>query len=107
MPRKISKELIDDCLQAANLHPNQFIPDYAGRGMSDTCFGIVGSFRDVAKFFYALGWHANDLGLPQEEGDEPSFLADLMESDRRALDRIYYFPGVVITDDDEDDSSAV
>lgn len=69
--------------------------DYSGRGMfGRTCFGFVGSVRDLAAFFYALGKETD------EESDDG--LGELMANDLRVDDMgresIFYFPGLELSD---------
>ena len=87
-------------------------PDYSGRGMyGHTCFGIVGSARDLARFLIEL----SDIidGLNSYEGDEHGQFVDTdmepwydVHQDSMGWDTIYYWPSIRVVDPEDTDKDA-
>lgn len=69
---------------------------YSGRGMyGKSCPGFVGRDTNYAKFLIEV--NENN----EEGGDLARRLADLLCTDSMGYDKIFYFPGLVLTGDDE------
>ena len=88
MTRSDLEELCDD----AGVEDVRF--DYSGRGMfGRTCFGFVGSVRDLATFFYRLGLVTDEVEGDDGTGEE---LARALRMDDMGLQTIFYFPGLEV-----------
>ena len=98
-----------DALDNADVDSDQVRWDYSGRGMyGRTCFGFVGSIRQLTAFAYCLGYasgelHGSDDPRNWDEADEletvyTDLLADVT-TDNMGYDTIFYFPSVEVVDD--------
>lgn len=68
--------------------------DYSGRGMyGRTCFGIIGRLENYAQFLLSLA------AVDAEGAEIASALAERTATDNMAVDTIYYFPRVEVTED--------
>ena len=92
----LTRQRIDDVLDAADLDESIIYREYLGRGMfGERCFGIIGSSRDAFMF---IGAYAYVIGQEDEDPQQIFDLADAVMSDNLGKDMIFYFPGWTIED---------
>lgn len=107
----IKRELLEEILDQAGIDLVSDVRwDYSGRSMyGRTCFGFVGGLQDLARFFTELG---RGQGWFDQSGDPDEYpdLCDLVDALQRSLtrdslgfDTIFYFPGVDVTEEDQED----
>lgn len=94
--------LKDDILRAAfnaGLAEDENIRwEYSGRYMyGSKCFGIVGNLLDYTGFLLELASEGDD------GWDLANDLSQRVNTDNMAMETIYYFPGVKVLDEPEDE----
>jgi len=91
---EIEKDVILTALYEAGLAEDDIRWDYSGRGMyGQTCFGIVGSLLDYTGFLLQL---ASDT--TGDRWDVAYDLSQRVNTDSMAMQTIFYFPGIKVTD---------
>lgn len=93
---EIPRTLVMKAAEIADLGDDSIQENYRGRGMyGASCFGIVGSMRDLTRFMVAL------TCLEMQETDETSCaenLADNVATDSMGYSTIFYFPGIKLSE---------
>jgi hypothetical protein len=94
LPRSVVKKIALD----ADLDPEEDLRfDYSGRFMyGDKCFGIVGDTGCYTKFMMMLYANPDTQDISWE-------IVDDVRTDSMGYDTIFYFPGVTVVDDEEDE----
>jgi hypothetical protein len=102
----ITREFLTGILDDAGLDPEADARwDYSGRHMyGATCFGFVGRLHELASFFAQLGRAEVESDDHDEQSAAYNFSHALL-TDNMGHDTIFYFPGVEVQDDSEDEGA--
>jgi hypothetical protein len=102
MPRLVFPQRLWDILE------DQFtlMPDYSGRGMyGRTCIALVGNTGDLLRFTAELAQIGDDTDT--EAADTLQIMADTVRTDSLGYDTVFYFPGITLESEADDNDQAV
>lgn len=95
---KAPKSTVLEAVYQAGLDEDSVREEYSGRYMyGRTAFGIVGSIQDYSQFLVELATqHVDGYDLASE-------FVQRLRMDNMANEYIFYFPGILLVDKDEED----
>lgn len=80
------------------------LPDYSGRAMLNrTCIALVGDERDLLRFIAELIRLSDDTDTV--DTTTVQILADTVRTDSMGYDTVFYFPGITLEYEADDDQT--